>query len=265
MGLELGQKAIGMKKQNVFKTLLSCSCDSLRNYLTRAFRVVSAVIFTNSASANTNNAGTCDRVARIVANETGVPTNVLLAITRTETGRNKNGVLSPWPWTVNMDGKGVWFNSQQEALNYALSHFKAGARSFDIGCFQLNYRWHGQHFNDIAHMFDPTSNARYAAEFLSSLYAETTNWDDAAAAYHSRTPKYADKYKTRFKRIMANLPDAGSMPLSSPTPAKPLLRTAKVEHVNNFPLLQHGQSAGALGSLVPRTSGTTRPFLGNGG
>jgi soluble lytic murein transglycosylase-like protein len=63
-----------------------------------------------------------------------------------------------------------------------------GARSYDVGCFQINYRWHGQHFASLDQMFDPDANAAYAARFLSELYAEFGDWSRAAGAYHSRTP-----------------------------------------------------------------------------
>ncbi len=267
MGFELGQKAIGMKKQYVFNAMSRIHCDTLGAVQRGLLGLLVSLFFgiTTSASANTGGEETCDRVAHIVANESGVPVNVLLAITRTETGRKSGGKLAPWPWTVNMEGKGVWFDSYQEALSYVKSHHKAGARSFDVGCFQLNYRWHGQHFTDIEHMFDPTANARYAADFLSRLYTETKNWDDAAAAYHSRTPKYADKYKARFKRIMANLPNQAVMPVKAVKKVKPLMRTANVIRENNFPLLLRSSSGGTMGSLVPLKSGSSRSLLSNGG
>lgn len=256
-----------MNKQNVFKAVSHSICDSLLVVFWSVLGVFSNPLFggPTAAYANVDNADACDHVARIVANETGVPLDILRAITRTETGRAKNGVLAPWPWTVNMEGKGVWFDNQQDALAYVHKHYAAGARSFDVGCFQLNYRWHGQHFSDVTHMFEPVANARYAADFLSRLYAETQNWDDAAAAYHSRTPKYAEKYKARFKRIMANLPDPSSLPLAPTTKAKPLVQTATVIRENNFPLLRRGSSSGAMGSLFPGSTGSVRPFLGNGG
>ncbi len=268
MGLKLGQKAIGMKKQYVFSDLSRFLRDSLGTARHGLFGLLTSLFLgmTSMAHASAGRAETCDRVAHIVANEAGVPVNVLLAITRTETGRKSGGKLAPWPWTVNMEGKGVWFDSYEEALNYVKSHHKAGARSFDVGCFQLNYRWHGQHFTDIEHMFDPTANARYAADFLSRLYSETNSWDDAAAAYHSRTPKYADKYKARFKRIMANLPDHGVIPVKAVKSVQPLMRTASVIRENNFPLLQRsGSAAGAMGSLVPLNTGSGRSLFSNGG
>ena len=45
-----------------------------------------------------------------------------------------------------MEGKGKWFQTRDEALSYVFKHFKRGARSFDVGCFQINFKWHGQAF-----------------------------------------------------------------------------------------------------------------------
>ncbi|MEO1313480.1 MAG: transglycosylase SLT domain-containing protein [Pseudomonadota bacterium] len=155
--------------------------------------------------ASTDIAAICDAAGVRAAQQTGVPVNVLRAITRTETGRARNGKLSPWPWTVNMEGLGKWFDNREEALAYVLQHHSRGARSYDVGCFQINYRWHGNAFASIEAMFDPATNALYAAQFLQRLYAEKGSWPKAAAAYHSRTPKFANRYRARFERIMARL------------------------------------------------------------
>ncbi|WP_093114945.1 transglycosylase SLT domain-containing protein [Salinihabitans flavidus] len=190
----------------------------------------------------------CDRAARIASSDTGVPMDVLMAITRSETGRMRSGRYNPWPWTVNMEGKGLWFDSEQEALRYALRNHKRGARSFDVGCFQINYKWHGEAFQTIAQMFDPVKNARYAADFLSRLHHETGNWPEAAAAYHSRTPKYANRYKARFIRIRASLDESGRIESDDIRGTGPT--DATVIASNGLPLLSGKQGVAALGSLV---------------
>lgn len=208
---------------------------------------------------------TCDQVAHQAAVESGVPVSVLQAITRTETGRRRNGATRPWPWTVNMEGTGRWFDEPSEALQYVNENFQRGARSFDVGCFQINYRWHGQHFSSIEEMFDPLANARYAARYLSELYSEKGNWDDAAGAYHSRTPRYANRYKARFRQfreaVMRNAPAL--------TPAPPETSLATVEPVqprprqNLYPLLQPVSGTRGHGSLVAlRSSGSARQLIG---
>lgn len=147
----------------------------------------------------------CEAAAKQASRESGVPYAVLMAISLNETGRKGAGGFEPWPWTVNMEGAGHWFDNRDLALAYVFKEFKRGARSFDVGCFQINFKWHGQHFSSIEDMFDPLENARYAAQFLKSLYAESGDWKRAAGAYHSRTPKRANSYSTRFARFYAKL------------------------------------------------------------
>ena len=195
----------------------------------------------------------CDHVAQLAAQKTGVPLSVLQAITRTETGHKKGGRFTPWPWTVNMEGKGVWFDSLDEARAYVFRHFKRGARSFDIGCFQINYKWHHKAFSSIDEMFDPEANALYAARFLKGLYAEQGSWPDAAGAYHSRTPKYANRYKAIFEKHRRKVP-GGDTVLAATDPAPPPAPAPVRQRVNTFPLLQasrRDEGGARLGSLVP--------------
>jgi hypothetical protein len=188
----------------------------------------------------------CDAIAAHVSRESGVPLGVLQAITRTETGRRREGRVQPWPWTVNMEGRGVWFDTPDEARAYVFEHFKRGARSFDVGCFQINYRWHGQHFASIEEMFEPLANGRYAARFLSELHAELGNWSAAAGAYHSRTPTFANRYRAVFDRHRAAV--EGNPPEVAETA---MVRSqVRAPRENSFPLLQAGAGV-SLGSLVP--------------
>lgn len=194
----------------------------------------------------------CDRAAELAARQTGVPLAVLMAITRAETGRGQGGRLVPWPWTVNMEGAGRWFETEQEARAYVEESRARGARSFDIGCFQINHLWHGQAFASVEDMFDPARNARYAAEFLKSLYAETGSWPAAAGAYHSRTPDRSARYAERFARIHDSLLDA-DVPAASRSDPDQSGGSAGIDDpgsVNRFPLLVAGQPRGR-GSLVP--------------
>ncbi len=154
----------------------------------------------------------CDHAATRASRTTGVPVEVLRTVTRVETGRSRNGRVEPWPWSVNVAGKGYWFDSEDSALAFAFKEFKGGARNFDVGCFQINYRWHGDAFASIEDMFDPQANALYAAQFLAELFLEFGNWEGAAGAYHSRTKKLADRYKSRFRQIRADLDEIISPP-----------------------------------------------------
>ncbi|MFT7593161.1 MAG: hypothetical protein ACI8R4_000474 [Paracoccaceae bacterium] len=213
-----------------------------------------------SVAANTSEPAIsrlCDRAAITAAQAKEVPLDVLRAISRTETGRTGKSGLQPWPWTVNMEGTGRWFATEDEARAYVFKHFKRGARSFDVGCFQINYKWHGAAFRSIEDMFDPDLNAQYAAEFLNDLYQEFGNWSDAAGAFHSRTPEYARSYAARFEAIRARLsPDTGLARLQTGARRDPPIALVPQ------PLL-HGGSL-TMGSLVPITrhaAAGPRPFV----
>lgn len=208
----------------------------------------------------------CDEAAALAARETSVPLDVLLAVTRTETGRSDGGALVPWPWTVNMEGAGRWFATEDEARAYVFLNFKRGARSFDVGCFQINYKWHGQAFRSIDEMFDPVRNALYAAGFLADLHAELGDWTKAAGAYHSRTKKYADRYEARFDRIRETVTPLRVAASDSP---RAIIGAPQRLDLNRSltggPLF--GAGSAAMGSLVPVSGagGGGAAFLNLGG
>lgn len=196
-------------------------------------------------TGQTGTAALCLRAARTAASATGVPLRILQAISLAETGRTVGKARVPWPWAINLAGKSYWFGNRAEAMDFARKQRGDGRRNFDIGCFQLNYRWHGNGFDSLAAMFDPTTNALYAARFLDRLHDEFGDWTRAVGAYHSRTPAYARRYAANVARLKARL---NSRPLELAAAEGP--RRAGVAKANTFPLLQ-GTGPGVLGSLVP--------------
>ncbi|MDP1576638.1 MAG: lytic transglycosylase domain-containing protein, partial [Cypionkella sp.] len=51
----------------------------------------------------------CDLAAQHAAQNSDVPLELLMAISRVETGRRADGEMQPWPWTINQGGQGHWF------------------------------------------------------------------------------------------------------------------------------------------------------------
>jgi len=190
----------------------------------------------------------CDAVSAAAARAQNMPSDALYAITLSETGRTRGGAFRPWPWTVNMEGKGFWFDTREEAYAYVMERYNAGARSFDVGCFQLNYKWHGMNFESIEAMFDPMTNATYAAKMLSGLYDEFGDWTKAAGAYHSRTETYASRYRTRYARIRGRLNGVAPEPVLR-------LPTVQVTRAARFPEVQHAfLSAPPISAISPYSS-----------
>lgn len=190
----------------------------------------------------------CDYAATTAAKKMGVPLEILLTITRIETGRARRNQIEPWPWTLNVEGRGYWFKTKSAALKFAKEQHKKGIRNFDVGCFQINHRWHGAHFPSLEAMLDPTSNAIYAARYLKSLFQETLSWHDAVGAFHSRTEKYAKLYKIRYREHFVKLPKNFSF-------------DARLQR-NSNPLFDLEKGTLSHGSLVPVSSAARRtPFI----
>lgn len=190
----------------------------------------------------------CDRAANRAARTAGVPLDILLAVARVETGRDLGRGLQPWPWTVNVGGDGTFYDDAGLALAQAVQVLEAGTENFDVGCFQLNYRWHGGAFPSLEAMFDPDTNALYAANFLLTLYQSTGSWAQAIGQYHSQTGELAETYLSKVDALLGGglAMEPGAPQLASDDPDLPFLRE------NNFPLLLAGAS-GQGGSLVPQT------------
>lgn len=194
----------------------------------------------------------CDAAAAKVAKSSGVPIDILLAISRVETGRG-GAEPQPWPWAINASGKGTWYDDEAQAVSAANDLLNNGSDNFDVGCFQLNAHWHGQAFPTVEDMFDPMQNTTYAAKFLLDLYQETGDWPQAVAAYHSRTDALAAEYLNKVADVMAGpTGDPGPEPAAAPAPRE-----------NLYPLLQVNDQAGINGSLVPVNSGRGPLFGGN--
>ena len=217
-----------------------------------AFALLFGCVSSTSANTVQNAPDLCRAAAQTASDQTGVPLPVLMAITLTETGRTTDAGLQPWPWAINQAGDGHWFSTPDEAVQFAEDQLDLGLRNFDVGCFQVNHRWHSKGFSSTINMFDPAKNALYAARFLADLHDELGDWSLAAGAYHSRTPELATTYRAKFDTILANLNGQPSPGFEQdPAPAR----------VNRFPLLQAGLKSSAS-SLVPLTSGGVRMFGG---
>ena len=179
----------------------------------------------------------CEVAAQRAATRHGVPLDVLRAVALVETGRTRAGQLEPWPWAIHATGRGHWFGTRADARAHARASLDAGYRNIDLGCFQINYRWHGQNFSSVDAMLDPAQNADYAARLLAQHKARLGAWDLAAGAYHSATPQHAQRYMARFRAMRAR---TSTQAQTAPPPSR----------TNPYAVLAPADGA-HMGSLVP--------------
>jgi len=126
-------------------------------------------------------ANACEREILRASTKYGVPAGILYAVGLAETGRK--GSLQPN--ALNIDGKAVFPASKGEALRRFDAASLNGARFIDVGCMQVNHRYHGDAFAGIADMLEPRRNVDYAARFLVRLKGRHRTWTMAVARYHA--------------------------------------------------------------------------------
>jgi hypothetical protein len=144
--------------------------------------------------------GTLCRAAIAGAERAGaIPPLLMAAIGRVESGRLDpvSGAMAPWPWTINAEGQGSFYDSKAQAIAAVRALQAQGVRSIDVGCMQVNLMHHPDAFASLDQAFDPGANAAYAARFLNELHGQTNDWSRAAAQYHSSTPGLAAAYQAK--------------------------------------------------------------------
>lgn len=125
--------------------------------------------------------GACEAAMQQASASYGVPLGILYAVGLTETGGN--GTLQPL--AMNGGGESYVAASPADGERKLAEFGRRGVKLVDLGCMQINYRWHGSKFGSVAEMFDPTRNVDYAARFLGELKQQYGSWTMAAARYNA--------------------------------------------------------------------------------
>jgi len=148
---------------------------------------------------------------RSVANEYQVPPKVLYAVALTETGRQIDGTgnVRPWPWALNVQGRGFFYASRQEAWGALRRFLEQGKQSIDIGLMQVNWRYHETKLVDPWVALDPYYNLRVAAGILRRCYEADQDWWSGVGCYHSPgNGERATAYRRRVEKHWMRLATA---------------------------------------------------------
>lgn len=151
--------------------------------------------------------GICARAIHFQERKNAIPEGLLKAMSFVESGRwytpsgSDRGEILAWPWTVTTGGKGHYFPSRAKAVRFVKSLQAGGVKNIDVGCMQINLKYHPDAFASIERAFDPNANAKYAANFLRERFATSKSWLQAAGDYHSTTPALNKKYQQKVIKL----------------------------------------------------------------
>lgn len=186
----------------------------------------------------------------------GIPVGFLLAIGRVESGRPdpRTGLVQPWPWTIDVAGKGAFFATRTEAAAAVQAAQQGGTASIDVGCMQINLQQHPAAFATLDEAFDPKANADYAARFLVDLRRESGDWLTASGLYHSRTATLATPYREMVAARLngTSLGALSLLAMAPPRPPVPPRRPLAVLANAWAATLEHDDPAATPTGLWPR-------------
>ena len=159
----------------------------------RIIAIIFSFFFVNQGYANQ-----CLKAINLMADKTIVPLNLLLQVAKVESGYGAHKI--PWPWAIQVQGKSYYFKTQSAAYLYIKHLLSLGIENFDVGCFQINWRWHKDKIRTPQELLNPLNNTLIAAQFLIDLKTRHASWMKAVSNYHSSNPQQGKNYaKLVFK------------------------------------------------------------------
>ena len=203
-------------------------CGGLATAATAVLTAALALPMQPAAAAD--EAAACLGFIKTTEKSQKIPEGVLKTIGFRESGRQLvDGRQVPWPWTVNAQGEGHFFETKADAIAFVQTLQQQGVDVIDVGCMQVNLHYHPAAFASLDDAFDPATNVAYAGEFLNALKSETGDWTTASIYYHSRNGGVGSSYAGRvtlnaFGKVISNI-----------GPIRPLTKAEKAQLAADVP------------------------------
>lgn len=147
-----------------------------------------------------------------IAQQYRVPVKVFYALLTQEAGLSTRHGFKPWPWTLNIAGKGKRYATRKAAYKALKQAVSKGITLIDIGAGQVNWRYHKDKLGSLWLALEPYHNLKVAAQILRQEFEKTgrSNWWTAVGRYHSpggssrqiaRANRYVQQVKRRYRQI----------------------------------------------------------------
>ena len=146
-----------------------------------------------------------------MAKKQGVPAAVLYAIALTESNHKlNNGTYRPWPWTLNVRGRGHRYKTRKAAYAALVGYLRQDITLIDVGLMQVNWHYHKGQLGTPWQALEPYHNMQVGSRILRAEYAVAKDWLLASGRYHApNNPKQARKYRKlvakRLVQIQASI------------------------------------------------------------
>ncbi|MGJ8518358.1 hypothetical protein [Carnimonas bestiolae] len=140
------------------------------------------------------------------ATRNSIPPAILYSVASAESVMQMDDRRRPWPWTLNVAGRGMRFDDRRSACA-ALNQALKTTSIVDVGIAQLNVRWQpqvfgpGKRFARPCDGLDPYANLDEAAKIIRAHYNASGDWLVAAGRYHHPAGgPHAQRYRSIVSR-----------------------------------------------------------------
>ncbi|MEE9493606.1 MAG: hypothetical protein V3W04_09555 [Gammaproteobacteria bacterium] len=136
-----------------------------------------------------------------------VPGGLLYALARAESGKSTHQSFEPWPWTLNIEGQGHYYENRDTMFDALMQAITQG-RQVDIGLTQLNWHWKYDRLISPWQATDPVFNLKTACNIVREHYdnAPEKGWFHATGKYHRESDSPASlairhRYSERVRQL----------------------------------------------------------------
>ena len=159
-----------------------------------------SILFSATSNLAFAKADICEEHIYRAAQKYQIPIALLYAVGLAESGRK--GRLHPY--ALNVEGRTFFPRNQNEALQIFKKERAEGKKLIDLGCMQINHKYHASAFPSLKSMLNPRLNVDYSARFLRRLKDRHGTWSLAVARYHAgdKNHQAQKKYVCRVLRHM---------------------------------------------------------------
>src|SRR3546814_26224 len=124
----------------------------------------------------------CSKLIADTENRRQIPRGLLMAIAVTESGMN--GI--PNPHAMNIAGKTYHARDLEDMAQVISNNWTRGVRSIDVGCMQINLKFHGEKFSRLTDLLHSPTNVDYGASYLIKLAIDRGSWREGVMDYHNK-------------------------------------------------------------------------------
>lgn len=123
---------------------------------------------------------------------------LLYSISLIASSKTVNGGVMPWPYTLTINGKRIYYKSEDEAKKVLRETLSGGERNIAVGLMQVNLAYY--RYGRPEMLLDPFFNIAEGARLLRDAIASTEKYHEGIGRYFT----WSDNESERWGRKVLN-------------------------------------------------------------